>query len=39
MVGNKTAFLAMAPGGGLDDAFVANKEKGFYNHFECKCCN
>ena len=28
----ETAYAAMAPGGGWDDAVVANKEKGFYNH-------
>ena len=28
----KTAYAAMAPGGGWDEAVAANKEKGFYNH-------
>ncbi len=28
----ETAYVAMAPGGGWDDAVAANKEKGFYNH-------
>ena len=26
----ETAYAAMAPGGGWDDAVTANKEKGFY---------
>ena len=28
----KTAYAAMSPGGGWDEAVAANKEKGFYNH-------
>ncbi len=28
----ETAYAAMSPGGGWDDAVAANKEKGFYNH-------
>ena len=28
----ETAYAAMAPGGGWDEAVAANKEKGFYNH-------
>ena len=28
----ETAYAAMSPGGGWDDAVKANKEKGFYNH-------
>ena len=27
-----TAYAAMEPGGGWDEAVAANKEKGFYNH-------
>ena len=29
----QTAYAAMSPCGGWDDAVKANKEKGFYNHF------
>ena len=28
----ETAYAAMAPGGGWDEAVAANKEKGFFNH-------
>ena len=28
----ETAYAAMSPGGGWDDAVAANKEKGFFNH-------
>jgi len=28
----KTAYAAMSPGVGRDDAVAANKEKGFFNH-------
>ena len=28
----KTAYAAMSPGGGWDEAIAANKEKGFYSH-------
>ena len=28
----ETAYSAMAPGGGWDEAVAANKEKGFFNH-------
>ena len=28
----ETAYAAMSPGGGWDDAVAVNKEKGFYNH-------
>ena len=28
----ETAYAAMSPGGGWDDAVAANKEKGFFTH-------
>ena len=28
----ETAYAAMAPGGGWDEAVAVNKEKGFFNH-------
>ena len=28
----ETAYAAMSPAGGWDDAVAANKEKGFFNH-------
>ena len=28
----ETAYAAMLPGGGWDDAVAANQEKGFFNH-------
>ena len=28
----ETAYTAIAPGGGWDEAVAANKEKGFFNH-------
>ena len=28
----ETAYAAMAPGGGWDEAVAANKEKGFFNY-------